>query len=70
MGFHGHLIHGDGSFRYQVHCAAGWQERQLPESHLHDDFGDGILDLAFELFNGLGVRLCHQSDFFVLSVFN
>ena len=49
---------------------AGWQERQLPDAHLHDGFGDGFLDLAFELFDGLGVQARHQSDFFVLSVFN
>ena len=54
MGFHGYLIHGDGSFRHRVQSAAGWQERQLHETHAHGDFGDGILDLAFELFEGLG----------------
>ena len=67
---HGCLVHGDGCVRHQVHRVAGWQERQLPDAHLHDGFGDGFLDLAFELFNGLGVQARHQSDFFVLSVFS
>jgi hypothetical protein len=56
--------------RHQVHGVADWQVRQLLEAHLHDDLGDGLLDLAFELFGGLLVRLRHQSDFFVLSVFS
>jgi len=68
--FNGCLVHGDGCFRHQVHGVAGWQERQLPDAHLHHDLGNGFLDLAFELFDGLGVQARHQSDFFVLSVFS
>src|SRR6185437_3489605 len=40
------------------------------EAHPHDDFGDGLLDLAFQFLDSLLVHKCHQSDFFVFSVFN
>jgi hypothetical protein len=66
----GCLVHGDSGFRHQVHGLARWQERQLLETQLHDDLGDGFLDFAFELFDGLGVHVRHQSDLFVLSVFS
>src|SRR5208282_50684 len=56
--------------RHQVHGVAGWQVRQLLQAHLHDDLGNGSLDSAFKLFYGLLVQMRHQSDFFVLSVFN
>ena len=66
----GCFVDGDGGFRHQVHGLAGWQERQILETQLHDDLGDGLLDLGFELFDSLVVHVRHQSDFFVLSVFN
>lgn len=43
---------------------------RLLNAHLHDHFGDGFHDLAFELFDCPGVHSRHQSVFFVLSVFN
>lgn len=56
--------------RHRADGAAVWQERQLLKAHLHDDLGDGFLNLAFELCDGFRVHDRYQSDFFVLSVFN
>jgi hypothetical protein len=36
------------------------------EDMVAEDFGDGFLDLAFDLVDGLGVHSRRQSDFFVL----
>ena len=68
--FNGCLVDGDCGFRHQVHGVTGGQKGQPLETHLHDDLGYGFLDFVFELFDDLGVHLRHQSDFFVLSVFN
>jgi hypothetical protein len=55
--FHRSFVDGHGSFRHHVHGVPGRQKRQLLEANLHDDFGDGFLDLTFELFDGLGVLI-------------
>jgi hypothetical protein len=67
---HFRLVDRYRRLRHQVHGLAGWQERQFLETHLHDDFGDGVFDLAFELCDGFRVYIRYQSDFLVLSVFN
>jgi hypothetical protein len=66
----GSLVDGYGGVGHQVHDSAGWQERQLLEAPLHEDFGNGLFDVVFESFGSLGVHIRHQSDFVVLSVFN
>ena len=55
---------------HQVHRPLRGEVRQPIQAQPHDDLGDGLLDLVFEPANGLWVRISHQSDFFVLSVFN
>src|SRR4051794_639484 len=50
----------DRRFRHQVHRPPGWQERQSVQAHPHDDLGDGLLDLAFQLVYGLVVHLARS----------
>ena len=45
-------------------------QRQFLEAHFDNDLSNGFLNFLFELCDSLVLHNAHQSDLFVLSVFN
>jgi hypothetical protein len=55
------LEDGDCRLRHQVHRPRGWQNRQPFQAQSHDDLGDGLLDVAFQLVYSPLVHLAGSS---------